>query len=206
MSLRERKKRETRQALSDAALRLAVERGIDNVVVEDIATAANVSPRTFNNYFSSKQEAIVWRGLQRVTDVAGQLRERPASEPLWEAITEAAAAPYHGMRELDQRWRNGVQLMLATPSLQAEMLKGFRAAEEELTAAIAERMGSDLGDPGDLPGRARDLLPRLIAGAVGLATQVAIERWLSADSPAGIEPVLREALAQLATGLDKERN
>ena len=58
MGLRERKKAETRAALSWAAIRLTVERGFENVKVEDIAAAAGVSPRTFNNYFASKGEAI----------------------------------------------------------------------------------------------------------------------------------------------------
>jgi hypothetical protein len=58
--LRARKKTTTRQALARAALRLAVERGPANVRREDIAAEVEVSLRTFNNYFSSKEEAIVW--------------------------------------------------------------------------------------------------------------------------------------------------
>ena len=64
--LRERKKQATREALSWAALRLAVDRGLENVRVEDIAAEAGVSPRTFNNYFSSKYEAILSRHVDRV--------------------------------------------------------------------------------------------------------------------------------------------
>jgi AcrR family transcriptional regulator len=52
--LREQKKQATRDALRAAALRLALERGPDNVRVDDIAEAAGVSPRTYNNYFSSR--------------------------------------------------------------------------------------------------------------------------------------------------------
>src|SRR5713226_7002153 len=61
MGLRERKKSETRAALSWAAVRLIVERGGENVLVEDIAAAAGVSPRTFSNYFSGKGEAVAAR-------------------------------------------------------------------------------------------------------------------------------------------------
>src|ERR1044072_6603651 len=74
--LRERKKRETKAALSWAALHLSVERGYGNVLVEDIAPDAGVSPRTFNNYFGSKAEAIVWRHLDRAHAMSGLLRER----------------------------------------------------------------------------------------------------------------------------------
>src|ERR1700712_4520395 len=59
VTLRERKKRATREALQGAALRLALEHGPDNVRVEDIAQAAGVSSRTYNNYFSSREQAIV---------------------------------------------------------------------------------------------------------------------------------------------------
>ena len=78
MGLREEKKQATRTALSWAAIRLTVERGFDNVLVEEIAAAAGVSPRTFNNYFSSKAEAIAARHLDRCRKVADDLRHRPA--------------------------------------------------------------------------------------------------------------------------------
>src|SRR5258707_12552209 len=94
LGLRERKKQQTREALSWAALRLAVERGIGNVLVEDIAAEAGVSPRTFNNYFSSKAEAIVWRHTDRHGRVAGLLRERPTDEPLWESISNGVTQSF----------------------------------------------------------------------------------------------------------------
>ena len=67
-------------------MRLAVERGLDNVLVEDIAAAADVSTRTFNNYFASKYEAISALMLDRSYRIGEALRARPAGEGLWEAI------------------------------------------------------------------------------------------------------------------------
>ena len=57
--LRERKKLATRTALHEAALRLVAERGLDAVSIDDIADRANVSPRTFFNYFSGKEDAVL---------------------------------------------------------------------------------------------------------------------------------------------------
>src|SRR5215470_11800140 len=72
--LRERKKLATRQALGMAAMRLAIERGLDNVLVEDIAEAAGVSARTFNNYFASKYEAICALQQDRAVRIGEALR------------------------------------------------------------------------------------------------------------------------------------
>ncbi len=64
--LRERKKLDTRRALSDAALSLAFERGLENVTREDIANLAGVSLRTFTNYFAGKYDALAYRQQERM--------------------------------------------------------------------------------------------------------------------------------------------
>ncbi|WP_311923023.1 TetR family transcriptional regulator [Microbispora sp. H10836] len=195
--LRERKKHETRTALSWAAIRLTVERGLENVRVEDIAAAAGVAPRTFNNYFSSKGEAIAARHLDRARLIAQELRRRPASEPLWEAIkvsvlTQLALGESYGTGQPDQQWQTGIRLMISEPSLQGEMLKADAIAEDELAGAIAERTGTDV---------ARDLYPRLVAGAAGAAIRVAMDHYLRSDPPVPIRPLIEDALGRLAAGL-----
>ncbi|MCW2861249.1 MAG: transcriptional regulator, TetR family [Actinoallomurus sp.] len=190
---RERKKQQTREALSWAALRLAVERGLGNVLVEDIAAEAGVSPRTFNNYFSSKAEAIVWRHLDRVRHIAELLRERPPGEPLWDSLTSVVVLPFgdEGARP-DPEWTAGVRLILGQTELQGAFLKAGAEAERECAFAIAERTGTDVG---------RDLYPLLVAAAVGAAIRVASEQWLRADPSVPLPTLLRDAMGRLAAGL-----
>src|SRR5260370_989132 len=75
--LRERKKLAVRRALGSAAFRLAMERGLENVTIEDITAEAHVSLRTFGNYFSSKYEAICAPGPPRAPRIAAQRPPRP---------------------------------------------------------------------------------------------------------------------------------
>ncbi|MFF5209252.1 TetR family transcriptional regulator [Streptosporangium sp. NPDC000396] len=197
MGLRERKKEELRIALSWAAIRLTVERGFDNVKVEDIAAEAGVSPRTFNNYFSSKAEAIAARQYERFAQIAQELRARPDDEPLWEAIGHAVQARFAlGMTEdeapFDERWSAGVKLMLQHPAIQGELLRAGRTAQEELAAAVAERTGTDLD---------RDLYPHLVAGSVTAALSAVAELLLRADSRPPAADLLRDAFHQVTAGL-----
>jgi AcrR family transcriptional regulator len=186
--LRERKKRATREALSWAALKLAVAHGVENVLVEDIAAEAGVSPRTFNNYFTSKYEAIVWRELDRMSRVGDLLRERPPQEPFWTAVTEAVLAVYDSDTIPEGSWTDGVREMVASPLLLGEMLKVNATMERVLAEAIAERLGMDVD---------ADMYPRVVAGAVGAACSVAQERWINADPPVPLGPLIRTALGHL---------
>src|SRR4029453_15549574 len=81
--LRERKKQATREALRLAALRLAVEKGWDQVRVEDIAAEAGVSTRTFNNYFASKDEAFLATAYDRGTRIDYAVADRAAGVWSW---------------------------------------------------------------------------------------------------------------------------
>ena len=189
--LRERKKQATRRALSEAALRLAIERGLDNVLIDDIAAEVDVSARTFNNYFSSKHEAICAIGIDRTEQLGAALRARPASEPLWDAIT-AAVLDHFDDGEPDRAWLASVRLVMTAPALQGEYLKVTATRQRVLAEAIAERAGLDIE---------RNMLPMILAGAVSATCQVAVERWFVADSRTSLRPLLRRAMRQLAEAL-----
>ncbi|MEV0404963.1 TetR/AcrR family transcriptional regulator [Actinoallomurus sp. NPDC050550] len=198
MGLRERKKHETRAALSRATIRLSLERGWDNVTVEDIAAEANVSVRTFRNYFSSKAEAFVAQYLDRMLRVADDLRARPADEPLSEAVVDAVQARFSSEPDANdgyprsREWADDIRLMLTEPDVQGAFLRAGMLIQHELAKAIAERTGTDL---------MRDVYPNLVAAATGAATTVAMDHWLSANPPVEIGPLLREVLDRLWVGL-----
>jgi AcrR family transcriptional regulator len=189
--LRERKKLALRQALAQTALRLAVERGVDNVRVEDIAAEVDVAVRTFRNYFANKYEAmcsIVTDGAERIGQT---LRERPAGEPLWAAVRAAVLEHYEGADQApDPGWMDAARLVLTSPGVRGEFLRVNAAMQSTLAGAIAERAGLD---------RAADMYPDILAGAVTTACHVALRHWISADPPVPLRPLLEDALRQLAT-------
>ena len=189
--LRERKKLATRQALSSAALRLATERGLDNVTIEDITAEADVALRTFRNYFASKYEAVAAIGADRARRIGMSLLERPVTEPLWEALTHAVLEHYEGTDQAFGRERMAaLGRVLQTPAMRGEYLKVNFEMQNALAAAIAERIGTGLE---------ADMFPQVLAGAVTAASQVAIRRWYAADPPEPLRPILERALRQLAS-------
>lgn len=190
LGLRERKRIATRQALSAAALKLAMRRGLENVLIEDIADEAGVAVRTFRNYFSSKYEAICAPGADRAVRIGDALRSRPADEPIWDAITMAVLSHYERADKAPNReWMTALKLVTRSPELQSEYLKVNSEMQRILAEAIAER--ADAGHD--------DMFPQVIAGAVISASQVAIRRWADAEPPAPLLPLLRQALNQMAT-------
>src|SRR5439155_17234363 len=109
------KKQATSKALRDAALRLALECGPDNVRVDDIAEAAGVSPRTYNNYFSSREQAIVAAvTAEREARVAEAVAARPASVRLADAVVEAIVEQYTDPGEHN---RDALRLITTRPAL-----------------------------------------------------------------------------------------
>lgn len=196
--LRERKKADTRRALSDAALRLAFEGGFDTVTRETIADLAGVSLRTFNNYFTGKYEALAYRQTERLRRSIALLRQRPADEPLWTSITEAVLEPL----EADFRDADGEENRIPSRTELAEIRKLLLRPEirdavskelfDEWLEAIAERTGTD---------PARDMYPRLVAAVVRAVGDAATETYVLADPPVAITALLRSAFAEVASGL-----
>ncbi len=189
--LRERKKVATRQALSSAALHLSLDRGVENVTIEDITEAAGVSLRTFRNYFASKYEAITALGADRARRIGASLLERPAEEPLWTALTGAVLEHYEGSDQaFGTETMTALRLVLDSPAMRGEYLKINSEIQNALAAAIAQRTATDIES---------DMYPQILAGAVTAASQVALRRWYAADPPVALRPLLERALQQLAT-------
>jgi AcrR family transcriptional regulator len=177
--LRARKKLATRAALSSAAMRLALERGLDNVRVDDIAAAAGVSPRTYNNYFSSREEAICSVATDRAQRIGAAIAARPENEPLAEVLVHAVVAEQGGC-EPD---RNILALVATEPALRGHFLASHMRTEEAIARAIAARLGRKI-----------DLPCRLLAATVTSAARVATGHWLQHEPDTPYRTVLRESL------------
>ena len=188
--LRERKKLETKQALALAAVRLAIEHGLDNVRVQDVTDAVNVSRRTFTNYFSSKEEAIASLNAYRFARAADALADRPSGEPLADSLAEVFAAQYEAAATVDQERAGQVRMLVSSPALQGEALKGMIQAEGPLAKVIAERTGADPQG---------DLYPHVLAAAVMAAVRAATGHWMANGGASSLPDLIRRAVRQVAT-------
>lgn len=196
--LRERKKRRTRQAIIDAALELCELRGVEDVTVADIAAAAEVSRRTFFNYFASREEAILGGSRARSEMLAALVRGRPAEESPWTAIGRAWAELLDtGLDDLERDWHDWLaraRLVRANPSLLAQQRADFARMEQELVAAVAIRTGEDPTDLG----------PRLLVAAAVATVRVAFNDWLDGPGTTPMGEALQGALDHVGAGLDRQ--
>ncbi|MFJ2906061.1 TetR/AcrR family transcriptional regulator [Streptomyces sp. NPDC087212] len=142
MSLRERKKAATREALHNAAVRLAVQNGVESLTVEAIADAAMVSRRTFSNYFAGKEQALLHRDRARVSVLAALVRAVPEREPLRAALV-SAVEQIAVERAADPELEAQYQALRLHPALITEYVATYTAVEPELADAIAERLPVD---------------------------------------------------------------
>jgi AcrR family transcriptional regulator len=188
--LRERKKERTRRAIADAALDLFEERGFGATTVDDIAEAAEVSPRTFFRYYASKDEAV----FERADDVQAAFRAllavRPEGEPLLLSLRELSNALIADDLVDEDRLRRLLSLVAAEPALRRRYTALLDTFEQELTGWAAARLG--------VP--ATDLRPRLIAAAVLTARRVATDTWLESPDDDLADHIAR-AIDLLAAGL-----
>ncbi|WP_181773744.1 TetR/AcrR family transcriptional regulator [Amycolatopsis pittospori] len=138
-TLRTRKKAATRHSLHEAALRLAMEHGLDGVTVEDIADAAGVSRRTFSNYFANKEDAILYADRERTGLLVSLVEGRPSGERPWPALRAACQELYRAHPVPDREWVAQLRLLRRHPSLLARQAGDQIALERDLTAVLLDR-------------------------------------------------------------------
>ena len=190
--LRERKKAETRRALASAALRLAEALGPDGVTVEAIAEAADVSPRTFFNYFSSKEEAIVGISPAHSSQLLADLAARPPGEATLDALRATAHDAAGRLEAAADDWMRRRSLFRRYPTLAGRHAAGLAEVERSMVEEIARRTGLDPD---------RDTYPALVVSTALGAIRVAIAVWTERDRPGPLTDLLDEAFDHLTHGL-----
>ena len=190
--LRERKKAETRAAIGQAVLLLALQRGLDDVTTEQIAAQADVSVRTFHNYFGSKEEALTeaWRTELDVHIQA--LRERPAGEPILDSLEAVMIAIVARMSARPRDGATVADLLRTSVAMPRQRSVLLDEAIRLVTAVVAERTATDV---------ATDLYPHLVT-VTAISAVVTTFELASPDAPRSKrERLVRDAFALLRDGL-----
>ncbi|SDJ57703.1 transcriptional regulator, TetR family [Lentzea albidocapillata subsp. violacea] len=190
-SLRDRKKRRTRAALERATVRLAAERGYDHVTVEEIAAEADVSVRTFFNYFASKDEALIGADPEAGPRMAERILAFPGTVTPFEAYRRSVLAEItdelNNARDL---WLLRKEVLMQRPDLLVRAFANSAESEQLLADAVARRAG--------LP--ETHAYPRLLVAAGSAAFRCAVTRWARDDS-VSLGELVDEALELFGTGL-----
>ncbi|MFD4142583.1 MULTISPECIES: TetR/AcrR family transcriptional regulator [unclassified Streptomyces] len=186
--LRERKKRLTYQAISDAAIELFLEKGFDGVSVAEVAAAADVSKPTLFRYFPAKEDLVLHRFADHEDEAARVVAGRPAGVSPLDALHQhfldglARRDPVTGLND-----HEGVlayhRLLYGTPSLVARMYAYQGRSEKALAQALSEAgMGTGLG-------------AQLAAGQIVAVQRIlAEENWRRIAAGEGADQVAEEAM------------
>jgi AcrR family transcriptional regulator len=199
VSLRERKKLATRRSLRRIALDLVAERGLAQVTVEDIANAADVSPRTFFNYFPSKEAALFGTD----PELSAVLRDRVAHDspgaPVLDVLRSAVAS--NAQRAADEllalggdpaAWLRVITAARADPQVRAAQAAQMSMVERAITEGIAERLGTD---------PERDPYPGLLAAMATGVSRSSLTFWANSGGTVRPDHLVDLAFEALADGL-----
>lgn len=197
MSLRERKKQLTYQAVSDAAIALFLERGFDKVSVAEIAAAADISKPTLFRYFPAKEDLALHRFADHEDEAARVVAGRDGGESPLDALRRHFLAglerrdPVTGLCDVPQVLAFH-RLLYGTPALVARLYAYQSRSEDALARALGGR-GPD----------------RLAAGQIIAVLRIlALDNWRRISEGRSADQVYGEAVraaelgfAQLRSGL-----
>ena len=198
-SLRERKKLATRRLLRRTTLELVARHGFSNVTVEDIAEAADVSPRTFFNYFPSKEAALFGpepsRGMSLRERIAHESPGAPALDVLRAVMITGAGAVVDDLAELGgdpADWLHRMKAVRADPHLRAAHAAQMAQLERTITEALAERLGTDPD---------RDPYPGLLCAVATGLFRNSMTSWAASGGTVPLERLIDLSFRALAEGL-----
>lgn len=181
---RERRKLATRTALRTATLDLALERGLGDVRIEEIAERAGVSARTFFNYFETKEDAVL---LDVFTVSDAELAALPGPPGLlWSQLAELFGRDVERIGEDGADLPRLMELQERHPLLASRQMGRFRRFEARLTATVAARMPADAAGP---------LRAEAMSGSCITAVRVGLQAWARAGWHGSPRPHVEAAFA-----------
>lgn len=194
--LRERKKNETRVAIQQAVLFLALGRGLDTVTADEIAAAANVSVRTFHNYFGSKEEALVAAWVSEFEIYVDALRDRPADEPILDALEHVFGELASRIVEHPGEAENHADLLWTSIAMARYRSVLLDEAIRIVTDIVAARTGTDA---------ATDIYPHLVTAAAISAMVTAYQFTRVTGAADDRSRLLSQAFELLRSGLQRSQ-
>ena len=144
LGLRDRKRIETRERLERCAVTLVMRDGIEHATVDAISDLADVSPRTFFNYFDSKEDAILGIRDVEITDelVAAHIARHPDADPVESIVRLIATALGTSIDEHEMRTRR-MEIVLRHPQLMGRQFAQMTRMAEQLGAAVTTILNRD---------------------------------------------------------------
>ncbi|MFB7188846.1 TetR/AcrR family transcriptional regulator [Streptomyces sp. NPDC056230] len=195
-NLRTRRMQRTREDVARTAAGLFLDQGYEQTTVDQIAEAAEVSPRTVFRYFPAKEDLVLAPLTASGDALVAALRSRPEEENPMRAMRAALGAV---LRTLEEGGASGVdapllRLIDRTPGLNAELLRRTAGLEARLAEVIAVREGIRTGS---------DMRPQLMVAVFVMAGRVATRNWCAKEptTASHIGVLLESVLDQIGPGL-----
>jgi AcrR family transcriptional regulator len=202
VSLRERKKLATRRLLRRAALQLVAERGLQNVTVEDIAEAADVSPRTFFNYFPSKEAVLFGGDPERAAELREGVATGAPGEPALAALcavlirdSEAMADELQSLGGDPAEWLRRMKVARTDPHVRAAHAASMAMLERALAEGVAARIGAD---------QETDPYPGILAAAAVSVVRACLTFWAGTGGATPLSQLIDQAFKALGDGLPED--
>jgi AcrR family transcriptional regulator len=168
--LRERKRQQTRERLTRAAMALFLERGFEATTLDDIAAAADISRRSFFHYFASKEDVVFAWHEESMAALVAAVAARPAGEAMLTAAENAISAM---VRQLEPGEAMAIaKLKHDNPALQARDQVKYEKLERALADALIKRTGHRSADH-----KTEKLQARLVAMVATGAMRIGGELW-----------------------------
>jgi AcrR family transcriptional regulator len=188
--LRDRTRRAVQAELIDVALQLFLAQGFETTTVDQIATAAGVSRRSFHRYFTNKEAVLALALRSTGEQIAADLAARPPTEAPWPALRRSFDSLVDNMTS-DDRALPLTRMMLQSSAMQASHAEKQATWRDAMTMALSDRLPSTLETD-------RHLHAEALSAAAIACLVTAQTAWVNSDGEASLAQLLDTAMGAVA--------